>query len=252
MQTENSQFSMLDDLRLDANVRELFERIPDLQFFIKDLDGRLVFCNAAHRHNIFRYQGADRIYGKENYDFFPNALASAFAADDRNVIQSGKPMMERVELNITHSGELCWFSTTKIPAVNTRGEIVGLVGITRRLETADARLSEFELLFPAIHYVHEHFAERIPITHLAHVCRMTETTFRREFRNVFRMTPMKFIIRLRLHEACSRLVEGTEPIGKISYRCGFEDQNYFSRQFKLVMGMTPTEFRRHHRGGPGE
>ncbi len=249
MPAEDEFSNLINELRLDSSVRELFELVPNLHFFIKDRDGRLIYCNATHRHGIFRYQDNETILGKKNYDFFPNALATAFAADDRQVIDSGKELIERVELNIASSGSLSWFCTTKIPARNVQGEIVGLIGISRRLEKADRRLSEFDLLVPAVDYIHEHRTDRIQVTTLARLCQMTETSFRREFKKLFRMTPMKFIIRLRIHEACSRLLGGSDSIGDISYQCGFEDQNYFARQFRLIMKISPTEFRARQRKG---
>lgn len=239
--------NLLDKLQFDSNTRSLFELIPNLHFFIKDIDGRLVFCNATHRHSIFRYQDAEEIYGKDNYDFFPNTLASAFAEDDRLVMDSGEPLIERVELNMMRTGALSWFCTTKVPARNSNGDIVGLICISRQLAPSEERLNEYDCLLPAIDYVQDHRTERILITDLAQMCGMTEATFRREFKHLFRMTPIKFINRLRIHEACSKLSSGADSVGEVSWQCGFEDQNYFARQFKLITGTTPTEFRRHNR-----
>lgn len=100
---------------------------------------------------------------------------------------------------------------------------------------------------PAIRYIQKKFAEKILVVDLAAACQITESTFRREFVRVFRMTPLRFILRIRLHEACLRLVGGAESIGSITQNCGFEDQNYFARHFKKSMGVTPSEFRRFHK-----
>lgn len=244
MATVKSTFQ-LSDIQFDQAVVELFELIPHVYFFIKDKQGRLVHCNETHRRGIFRYADAATIYGKDNYDFFPNALAESFAEDDRRVIDTGVSLVERVELNIESSGSLWWFCTTKVPARNSSGVIVGLIGISRRLESADDRLSEYDLVMPAIEFIHENRAKRILISTLADLCDMPEVSFRREFQKLFRLSPSKFITRLRLHDACSMLVSNSKSIGKIAYECGFEDQNYFARQFKKNMGMTPTGFRSH-------
>lgn len=239
--------AFIDELRFDTNVRALFEVIPHLHFFIKDRAGRLTFCNSTHRHGLFRFKNATAIYGKENFDFFPSVLAAAFAEDDRYVMKTGKPIMERIELNITNSGVLSWFCTTKIPARNVKGKIVGLIGISRRLDNADENFNEFNLLMPSIEYIHEHRSDKMQLSALARLCHMTETTFRRKFKTLFRMTPMKFIVRMRIHDACSRLTGGSDSVGEVAYRSGFEDQNYFARQFRLMMGTTPTEFRKSYR-----
>jgi len=247
MTSENVSFSLPDDLQLDSTVLNLFELVPNLHFFIKDRSGRLVHCNETHRREILRYEPASTIYGKGNYDFFPNALAVSFAEDDRRVIDSGEPLIERVELNIASSGSLCWFCTSKFPARNSQDQVVGLFGISRRLQIADRRLREYELLMPSINHIHDHITETIQVSELAELCDMTEVTFRREFRKLFRMTPLKFIIRLRIHRACARLSESANPVGIVASECGFDDQNYFTRQFRNVMSMTPSEFRKRHR-----
>jgi len=242
--TDNVETSGVDDLVLDTDVRALFEFIPNLHFFIKDRSGRLVFCNATHRYGLFRFQNATALYGKENYDFFPSVLATAFAEDDHFVMASGRPITERVELNITNAGALCWFCTTKIPARNIRGEIVGLLGISRKLEKADERLGEYSSLIPSIEYINQHLAQQVTISKLARLCHMTEATYRRKFKKLFRMTPVLFLIRMRIHNACTQLMKETDSIGEIAYRSGFDDQNYFTRQFRIIVGTTPTEFRR--------
>ncbi|WP_390843883.1 helix-turn-helix domain-containing protein [Anatilimnocola floriformis] len=233
----------LDQIRLDASTRQLFELLPDVCFFIKDKAGRLIHCNEVHRRGIFRYGNADDLYGKANHDFFPNALANSFAEDDQRVIQHGDSILEQCELNITSAGALSWFCTTKVPARDRHGKIVGLVGISRRLESADHRMGNFELLSAALDHIQKNFSQQICVQTLADACQLTEATFRREFEKLFRMTPLQFILRLRLHEACLRLSANSDSIGDIAYQCGFDDQNYFARYFKRAMSMTPSEFR---------
>ncbi len=228
---------------MDADARQLFDLIPDVGFFIKDKLGRLIYCNEVHRRGIFRYGNAADLYGKANHDFFPNTLASAFSDDDQRVIQHGESILEQCELNIASTGALTWYCTTKVPARNRQGEIVGLLGISRRLESADRRMGGFELLFPATDYIQKKFAQPIRIQTLAEACGMTEITFRREFEKLFRLTPLQFILRMRLHEACLRLSATSCSVGSIANDCGFDDQNYFARYFRKAMNMSPSEFR---------
>jgi AraC-like DNA-binding protein len=243
MASTRTDSAFLDELRLDAGVRRLFDLAPNLHFFIKDSCGRLVHCNTLHRHGLLRYANADGIFGKENRDFYPVSLATAFSDDDRYVLSTGQPVVERVELNISHNGALNWFCTTKVPALNRRGRIIGLIGTSRRLKTADEKLGDFVLLMPAIAHIRQHYRSQIRVATLARACRMAPTTFQREFKSLFRISPGRFIIRLRIHEACLRLSNGSEPISEVALQCGFRDQNYFARQFKSVMRSSPTFYR---------
>lgn len=244
MPRQNDYSKVLRDLQLDASVSGLLDLVPDLHFFIKDIDGRLIHCNSTHRHSLFRYADSAELYGKENRELFPNAMASAFAEDDLHVITTGESLVERVELNVTHTGSLSLFCTSKVPARNKRGEIVGLIGIIRRLEGTDSRLSEFNLLMPAIERIRQDSLEQMRIAQLPRECGMSEATFRREFRKLFRVAPTQFILCLRMHQACLRLSSRNEPTGTICQQVGCEAQNYFTRQFRQIMRMTPTEFRK--------
>ncbi len=76
---------------------------------------------------------------------------------------------------------------------------------------------------------------------------MSPSTFHREFKSLFRMTPTAFLIRLRIHDACLRLASSNESIGEIARQSDFNDQNLFARRFKQIMGLSPTEFRRRER-----
>ncbi|WDI43765.1 AraC family transcriptional regulator [Bremerella sp. P1] len=233
-------------ISFNANARKLFDVLPGVSFFIKDQNGRLIYCNSEHRHGLFRYGDPSEIYGRGNYDFFPPTLASTFSADDRDVLNTGRAIWERVELNITKTGVLAWFCTSKIAAKDHNGNVIGIIGVCRKLDKADKRLEDFDLLLPAIEYIEKHQTEPIQVSSLAKCCGMALTTFRREFKLLFRITPVKFLTRLRLHHACTMLNSRTRSVGEIALCCGFNDQNYFTRQFRQVFGMTPTEFREHH------
>jgi len=59
---------------------------------------------------------------------------------------------------------------------------------------------------------------------------------------------MDYFIRLRLHRAC-QLLDTTElSIAQIAARVGYDDSFYFSRHFKAVHGMTPSQYRKLGKG----
>ncbi len=55
----------------------------------------------------------------------------------------------------------------------------------------------------------------------------------------------------RIEKACQELTEGVLSIKEISSLCGYPDSNYFSRAFKKLMGVTPSEYTQKH-GRPYE
>ena len=58
------------------------------------------------------------------------------------------------------------------------------------------------------------------------------------------MSLHKYLMHVRISHAVEYLEEGTLPIGVIACKCGFHDIYYFSRYFKEVTGVAPTEYRR--------
>lgn len=106
----------------------LMDHIPDVIYF-KDKKGRLVMVNEAYaRGTGLKMQ---EIIGKTDFDFFPKKRAEKMAKDDLRVLRTGKPLIDRVERATRIDGVDNYVSTTKMPRRNAKGEIVGLVGITR-------------------------------------------------------------------------------------------------------------------------
>lgn len=73
--------------------------------------------------------------------------------------------------------------------------------------------------------------------------------FSRLFRRVMDQSYSDYVTALRIREAQNLLHQTDTPISDIARRCGFGRQSYFSRRFKLMTGMTPTQYR-HQRTHP--
>jgi AraC family transcriptional regulator len=69
-----------------------------------------------------------------------------------------------------------------------------------------------------------------------------------EFRKHFRSTIGEYIRRLRVEQASRELVTSDVPLVEIALAAGFADQSHFSKVFKRLAGMTPSQFRASARG----
>ncbi|HYF48102.1 MAG TPA: AraC family transcriptional regulator [Planctomycetota bacterium] len=65
---------------------------------------------------------------------------------------------------------------------------------------------------------------------------------RRLFRQATGKTPLEYLTQLRMDEACQLLKVGGFSVKEIAARVGFSDPYYFSRTFKQVMKVSPTEY----------
>jgi AraC family transcriptional regulator len=65
----------------------------------------------------------------------------------------------------------------------------------------------------------------------------------RMFRQVYGETPLRFLTRLRMEEACRRLALGDDAIANIAADCGYVNPTHFAAAFRRVVGVTPREYR---------
>jgi AraC-like DNA-binding protein len=94
--------------------------------------------------------------------------------------------------------------------------------------------------------LNRHLHTVVEVRELAAISRLLESQFRRKFKQVFRLSPVQFLLQLRILKAGSLLRSGSLTIGEVSDRCGFESQNYFARYFRQQMGSTPRDYRKRY------
>jgi sigma-B regulation protein RsbU (phosphoserine phosphatase) len=83
-----------EELRYERGLlRTLIDNLPDA-IFVKDSACRKTIANLADVHNMGRDSEAE-VLGKNDFDLFPADVASAFFADDRSVIETGRPVLNR-------------------------------------------------------------------------------------------------------------------------------------------------------------
>lgn len=112
-------------------LQTLMNHLPDV-IFIKDTSGRFLMANPA----LVKLYGAESptaMIGLKDQDFVPQSVADHFAQDDREVMDSGVPLVDREESNVDTEGHPLWMLTSKIPLRDSDGELMGLVGIGRNI-----------------------------------------------------------------------------------------------------------------------
>jgi PAS domain S-box-containing protein len=224
----------------------LFEYLPDVCFFVKNLKSEFVLANPAFVEML----GAGRlddIVGRTDYDFSPRELANLFVRDDRQVMRSGKPMASRVELVPNADRSISWHVTTKIPIRNNDGEVIGLAGFTRDLTRATVTAGRYREMSVVMEYLDRHFRESIAVRQLASLAHLSVSQFERRFKALFQVTPMQYLIRLRLNKACHMLATSSTKITEVALQCGFYDHSHFIRQFMATYGLSPSLYRKQHR-----
>ncbi len=221
----------------------LFDHLPDVCFFVKDTQSRLMMGNSALL-TLLRQKSFDTVFGRSGADFFPKGIADAFHEDDRTVMQGGTPIHERIELMLDEEGTVSWFSTTKLPLHGTDGRIVGLKGVTRKLGNADPCLHPFAKMHAVIDAIRRGYQGTVDLDALARACLLSPSQFRRNFKRSFGISPLQFILKMRIQAAADLLRTSQLNVTEISLECGFNNPNYFTRQFRHLLGVTPIAYRK--------
>ncbi|UUZ80397.1 helix-turn-helix domain-containing protein [Paenibacillus sp. P26] len=95
----------------------------------------------------------------------------------------------------------------------------------------------------AISYIEDHYLEPLTLEEIAAKSNISVRHLNRIFQSYYQTTPISYMQQLRLERACNLLKHTQLPITKISYECGFNDSNYFTRQFTKAYGLSPKAYR---------
>ncbi|MBN1673613.1 MAG: helix-turn-helix domain-containing protein [Kiritimatiellae bacterium] len=93
-------------------------------------------------------------------------------------------------------------------------------------------------------FMEKQYEQPVEMKQLLAIAHMSESTLLRTFRRAVHVTPIEYLIRLRVRKATSLLTGEGLTVTETAFRVGFSDSNYFSRQFKRVMGVSPSEYKR--------
>lgn len=231
------------DVKLSAeDMQTLFDALPDIVFFVKDRSGRYTHANLTLVRRL-RLKRREDVIGRRAVDLFPSVLGNSYAAQDSRVL-SGEAIVNQLEVHLLPNRASGWCLTCKHP-YRQRGEVCGVLGISRDLPHPDGRHPTYPRLARAMEHLQKHYAEGVRVGALAKLAELSVAQLERHFRRVFQLTPQQALTKLRI-EAAMRLLRGAGSVADIGLACGFADQSAFARQFKATVGMTPREFRGLH------
>jgi AraC-like DNA-binding protein len=126
------------------------------------------------------------------------------------------------------------------------GHFMVLLGNLSRLYTEDlSKINEPSFkIGEAISFMNSNYSKHIKLEDVFNNSGMSRSTFMRKFYQAVGLTPINYLLQIRITEACKLLQQSNMNISEIGYKVGFNDSNYFTRQFCKIIGLTPREFRR--------
>jgi len=133
-------------------------------------------------------------------------------------------------------------------ASQTLGHLLALAIRHRHERTADVP-DTAQKIGQSIVYMNEHMDEPLRVGALAELANLSAAHFAVIFKEQTGCSPRDYLYLLRVHRACQWLDESTLNVKEIASKLGYQDPFHFSRQFKAIQGMAPSEYRERRQNG---
>jgi len=125
-------------------LQSLLDNIPDCIYF-KDETGKFIDVNKA-KANHFNTT-PEKMIGKTDFDFFSEKGASNSFEEDKKVMETGEPIINKIEKIVNQNGVEHWVSVTKLPRYDEKGKIIGTMGINREITEIKKSEEKYRNLF---------------------------------------------------------------------------------------------------------
>ena len=102
----------------------------DDKIYFKDAQSKFIRCSTSMAKN-FNVEKAEDLIGKGDADFFSDEHAGQAFKDEQKIIQTGVPLLGKVEKETWPDGRVTWAITTKMPLHDDNGKIAGTFGVTK-------------------------------------------------------------------------------------------------------------------------
>lgn len=230
---------LLRSLRLFA---PLLQTLPNVVFFIKNTHAEYCFANDTLLRRLNQKTLKD-IEGKTSEQVFMTEWGKIYTEQDKTVISTGKSISNQLELHAYTSGELGWCITNKMPIYDTQNRIIAMMGVSIDIETNHNNNPSLNKKIILINqYIDENLEHLIKMQDLESISGLSTAKIERYFKKLFQVTPSQYIQKKRIERAIE-LLNQSYSITDISNRCGYSDHSAFTRQFKQVIGLSPSEFK---------
>ena len=230
--------------------RVLYERF----FYV--VKGTIVFDD--ERHKQLKFSAGDIIYLPSNViykSYWETKETGEFIALNFKILNSGHEI-----INLHNDLKLCYkdydgkvykqfFEIYELWKQSARGYKFECLSRLYSLFNTFAQYSEKHNLkkknrniLKAVLYLEDNFLTNVTVEDLVNLSNINECQFRRSFKKLKGMSPIKYRNMLRLNKAMEILKSGEYSVIEATMIVGFDDPAYFSRLFKQQFGHSPSHY----------
>jgi AraC-like DNA-binding protein len=251
-QTGDEANVFLDSLQGGQVASKMFDLLPNVSCWAKNKKGAFEYVNLCllKHHGL---ESKDQILGLTDHDLYPPSSASGFRSDDLQVMQTEIPIENKSELVPNITGGVEWRETCKIPLYDKAGKVVGTAGMSRRLGITEGRPgpTQHREISAVVGAIYKCVDQEIKVVDLAKAANISVSTLERMFKEHMGITPKKFILQAKISTACEYLVRSKKSIKEIGEMIGYDDHANFTRAFKKLMEISPSQYRKAHQRSAG-
>lgn len=121
----------------------------------------------------------------------------------------------------------------------------GIIAELSRSEYISKLLSKkYSVIAQGIVYLEENYDKNPSVSELAHMCSVSESTFRELFKSYSGLSPSEYIAHGKTERAKRLLADGSLTVSEVAYTLGFSDSASFGRFFKKTAGTSPGKWQK--------
>lgn len=227
---------------------------------IGELD--LVLLGSNLPHGWFTHQSNSEQIHEITIQFHRDLFDDKFL--QRNQLSHVRALLERSTKGISFSPETIFEFQERIELLSSKSgfdSVLELMSILhglalsknmKTLSNASFLHDQFSYssrrIEKAYGYMEKNYEKDISLAEIAKVVSMPEVSFSRFIKKRTGKTFIESLNEIRLGHASRLLIDSTQTVAEVSFKCGFNNLSYFNRVFKRKNGCTPTEFRQNYSG----
>lgn len=232
----------LNTLRDPDFIKDLFYHSPDINMVLKDRQSRFMLCTDSWLEMVDLKSHQDMI-GMTDFDFFPKNLAELYVEEDQLVFKGGN-YRNRDWLVPQSPGLIASCKASKFAVYDKQNQVCGLVCQLDHWRQTLGDLQTYSDMGKVADYIQNHFREDINVENLAKIAHLSESQFHRNFKKIFKTSPLNYITKVRLNSACYELRTTDKSIFNIAIDHGYYDNSHFAKVFKHYVGQSPGLYRK--------
>ena len=117
-----------------------------------------------------------------------------------------------------------------------------LIAIFQNIKKQNQNYSTSLKVEKIIEYMHQNINNRVTLTELSEMVQLSSTYLSRAFKETTGYSVIEFFNKIKIDKAKELIIEGDKKVKEVAQALGFTDEFYFSRIFKKIEGISPSEY----------